>query len=374
MAALIVTRFRFPSGPTFASAFELSRYFWDFNLSTDPSHLDYHGMVQPLDKPGQSSSIALYLVNGVATVWDAQVAATLHCTHNISGLRTGTLPGVSQQNGFLGLPMTLMQEETAYLVQQGIAHLVPLATTPLLPTPEAVEQNTHARMKKYRALEEAARAEMQKRETDRKKQFEKAGELAKEKREKRARAKAEAEAAAAMLVEEGSLGDASLIPTSTAPPLTPPEPPLATASTSLQFHAVPSHPLFPPRSSPITSVPHALFPFPQTARERALVGIFTSLQRQNLRIGLGPRFGGEYLVYPGDYLRYHAHFTSQILVRDECLKPTEIVAWGRLGTGTKKAGLICCWDDGAREDEDEIVGGDKEERIEYYSLEWANFG
>lgn len=82
-------------------------------------------------------SIPLYLVNGVATVWDAQsiipilsdsilklttlhtAAATLHCVHNISGLRAGTLPGVAQQNGFLGLPLTLMQEETAYLVTQG---------------------------------------------------------------------------------------------------------------------------------------------------------------------------------------------------------------------------------------------------------------
>lgn len=44
----------------------------------------------------------------------------------MSGLRAGTLPGVSQQNGFLGLPMTLMQEETAYLVQQGQSHVIVL--------------------------------------------------------------------------------------------------------------------------------------------------------------------------------------------------------------------------------------------------------
>ena len=31
----------------------------------------------------------------------------------------GTLPGVSQQNAFLGLPLTLMQEETAFLVRTG---------------------------------------------------------------------------------------------------------------------------------------------------------------------------------------------------------------------------------------------------------------
>jgi hypothetical protein len=49
-------------------------------------------------------------------------AATLHCQYDISGLRVGTLPGVGQQNGFLGLPMTLMQEETAYLVGKGMSN------------------------------------------------------------------------------------------------------------------------------------------------------------------------------------------------------------------------------------------------------------
>jgi tRNA-splicing endonuclease subunit Sen34 len=92
-------------------------------------------------------------------------------------------------------------------------------------------------------------------------------------------------------------------------------------------------------------------------------------------MGLGPRFGGEYLVYPGDYLRYHAHFTSQVLVRDEPIKPTEIVAWGRLGTGTKKAGLICCWDDDHDDDAAEFEpSGEKDGQVEYYSLEWASFG
>ncbi len=115
-----------------------------------------------------------------------------------------------------------------------------------------------------------------------------------------------------------------------------------------------------------------LFPFPSTPRDHALLATFTDLLARALRVGLGPRFGGEYLVYPGDYLRYHAHFTSQVLVRDEPIRPTELVAWGRLGTGTKKAGLICAWDDGKSGDEP-VAEGD-EGRVEYYSLEWANFG
>jgi tRNA-splicing endonuclease subunit Sen34 len=105
-------------------------------------------------------------------------------------------------------------------------------------------------------------------------------------------------------------------------------------------------------------------------RDIALVATFMSLAEQDYRIGLGPRFGGEYLIYPGDYLRYHAHFTSQVIVRQDPIKPTEIVAWGRLGTGTKKAGLLCCWDDGEEQDSKEAGEGE----VEYYSLEWANFG
>jgi tRNA-splicing endonuclease subunit Sen34 len=49
------------------------------------------------------------------------------------------------------------------------------------------------------------------------------------------------------------------------------------------------------------------------------------------------------------------------------------VAWGRLGTGTKKAGLLCCWE--APEEEGEVGGeGDKVGEVDFYSLEWASFG
>jgi len=39
----------------------------------------------------------------------------------------------------------------------------------------------------------------------------------------------------------------------------------------------------------------------------------------------------------------------------------EIVAHGRLGTATKKAHLLCGWDDEKRE-------------VSYFSIEWAGFG
>lgn len=87
------------------------------------------------------SSIPLYVSNGKAYCWEAQGEhislqssfprstfdvdlANLRVKHHIAGLNTGTLPGVSQQNVFLGLPNVLMPEEVVLLVQEGeIAHV-----------------------------------------------------------------------------------------------------------------------------------------------------------------------------------------------------------------------------------------------------------
>jgi len=216
--------------------------------------------------------------------------------------------------------------------------------------------------------------------------FERGGEQAREKREARERARVEKARLKGEEEGDGILGNEPLaVPGQGAEGMTvnekgeegkgPSDNEPQTFSSTGHFHIVPAVPTFPRLvfGDPITTLPHTLFPFPSTSRDRALVDTFSALHERGYRMGLGPRFGGEYLVYPGDYLRYHAHFTSQVVVRDEPIKPTQIVAWGRLGTGTKKAGLICCWDDGGRSEGMAEEKGDKGE-VEFYSLEWANFG
>lgn len=234
-------------------------------------------------------------------------------------------------------------------------------------------------------MEERAREAEAKRLEESKKAFDKGGEKARLKREARARAKAEkAKASGEGLFAEDD--KENIITAATVMASSPAKTKAKAKETGGapapgHFHIVPSHPVLSQhpsgssgsQSQSITSLPHPLFPFPTTPRQRALLGVFAALQSLSYRVGLGPRFGGEWLIYPGDYLRYHAHFTSQVIVRDEPIKPTEIVAWGRLGTGTKKAGLICCWDDGKRQDGQDNQEG-KEEDVEFYSLEWANFG
>jgi tRNA-splicing endonuclease subunit Sen34 len=120
--------------------------------------------------------------------------------------------------------------------------------------------------------------------------------------------------------------------------------------------------------------------YPSDLTERARCGVFKDLWKQGYFMGGGIKFGGEYLVYPGMYcfitlysivsrtppsgdpLRYHSHFTATVIESPiASLRPMEIVAHGRLGTATKKAHLLCGWDDEKKE-------------VSYLSIEWSGFG
>jgi tRNA-splicing endonuclease subunit Sen34 len=127
--------------------------------------------------------------------------------------------------------------------------------------------------------------------------------------------------------------------------------------------------------------------YPTSLQERAQCGVFRDLWEKGYFMGIGIKFGGNYLVYPGVYiplvfvprntflmhetnrltfsgdpLRYHSHFVATVLDSPtSTLRPMEIVAHGRLGTATKKAHLLCGWDD-------------ESGQVSYYSIEWAGFG
>lgn len=80
--------------------------------------------------------IPLRISNKTAYVWDVDGApspllyaskltfpkpdiATIRSKYHLCGVLTGTLPHLSQQNVFLGVPLVLLQEEAALLVNIG---------------------------------------------------------------------------------------------------------------------------------------------------------------------------------------------------------------------------------------------------------------
>ncbi|KAH0827018.1 hypothetical protein J3R83DRAFT_4687 [Lanmaoa asiatica] len=352
-----------------------------------------------------SSPISLRVSNKKAYVWDVDDIATLRSRHHICGVLTGTLPHLSQQNVFLGVPLLLMPEEVVLLVDKGRSRPSADLMTRTPTTTRAQPSWRGGTPSGFRGVQEqlALAEEHAAREAlnpDRA-MSEQAILKRKEREEKRALSKTNS--------LDPSQGISGFYP----PPNPFLTPPTRTPSRhGPQDYSVPMYLEIRPHHTRYTSLgrhlhssgmpcPNIQFTtlaaardtgiwhYPETPTQRARCGVFQDLWERGHFLGGGIKFGGEYLVYPGmfppayisskflsvvlekellfsslkrDPLRYHSHFVASVIESPAApLRPMEIVAHGRLGTGTKKAHLLCEWDE------------DKK-AVTYYSIEWAGFG
>ncbi|KAJ8098856.1 tRNA intron endonuclease [Lipomyces tetrasporus] len=68
--------------------------------------------------------ISISFIDGEYFVFDIEAVKRLRNHHHVAGILVGTLPQVPQQSTFLGLPVQLMPEEAALLVQRGVARII----------------------------------------------------------------------------------------------------------------------------------------------------------------------------------------------------------------------------------------------------------
>jgi tRNA-splicing endonuclease subunit Sen34 len=81
---------------------------------------------------------------------------------------------------------------------------------------------------------------------------------------------------------------------------------------------------------------NAVTPVPPASRSP----LYAHLHSAGYYMMPGLRFGALWNVYPGDPLRYHAHFLAHEFGWDEEIEMLDLVARGRLGTAVKKSFLI----------------------------------
>ncbi|KAK0534338.1 tRNA-splicing endonuclease subunit [Tilletia horrida] len=318
----------------------------------------------------------VHLANGDALVWTVEDVKLLRTSHHIIGLMSGTLPIAPQQNVFLGLPLQLIPEEVTFLLRRGAIVLV--------------DQSALERQALYEEAEASGESG--------------GSSPALEK---------------STLPQQVSEGDAATSPTESGVLVPRPPPSTSFQTNSRHIHTTLSSARHPPSTSTgpptATSTATPTWPYPSTPLERARCATFDDLHARGYYMGTGLRFGGEFVVYPGDPLRYHSHFSTTVLVAssgedeggESSMSGLDFVASGRLGTAVKKAHLICAVDvddvDMRPEDEDEDEdghspikgptetseaaeaqakfedGGSLEGRtawgrVRYYSLTWSGFG
>jgi len=311
--------------------------------------------------------------NKKAYVWDVDDIATLRSHHHICGVLTGTLPHLSQQNVFLGVPLLLIPEEVVLLVDKGLAILVDDQNAHHDPSATELEKWNSERLRGIKE-QSALAEEHEAREAlnpDRA-MSEKAILKRKERGERKGRGKAnhrdnnESLSTPSATESDADYIDAILaslrrelpragVARNSATPYTVHVP---GASSAFEWYALSDHSF----TTLAAARDAGIWDYPETPLQRARCAVFRDLWEQGYFIGGGIKFGGEYLVYPGDPLRYHSHFVASVIESPAApLRPMEIVAHGRLGTATKKAHLLCEWDEDNK-------------AVTYYSVEWRDLG
>lgn len=295
-------------------------------------------------------------------IFSPSAIAHIRRTHNICGVLIGTIPNLSQQNVFLGVPLELMPEEARVLVKQGVAYIV-----------DDVEEHSKGFMKMSREERLKFLRDMDEQGMDRARE-------AKRKLEERSRRALREKGLEHRIMDmEGNeakrskeAGDGSLesdevslfaeVGESTK---------RASISSSskgkLDAHYVTPATSYPPLSPSPPSVLSAS-PLPDVPCSYPLFRYMHSLGYFSMP---GLRFGCHYSMYPGDPLRFHSHFLATGMDWDEEFDLLNIVGGGRLGTGVKKAYLIGGEDSKTRKFGEDFGESETAEPVRAFSIEWA---
>lgn len=288
------------------------------------------GSVDDLHEPSLPFPIFKISSKGNSFIlYDINTITWLRKTHNILGVLVGTLPQFPQQNVFLGLPLELQPEEARLLVEKSLAYIVDDLKWHIT----GMRSMTPAHKETFKMVlhsegKEAARKENEKRELQREKAMKRLQDRnkcvgnstidsedvfqAEETREEEALFDTTSPSGSANISSPSNLSDKKLeswiiTPVTSSPPLQ--LPPMESSSELPAAH---------PSSYALFKYLHSL-------------GYF---------ISPGIRFGCQFLVYPGDPLRFHSHFLAMATEWDEDIDLLDLVGGGRLGTGVKKGWLI----------------------------------
>ncbi|KAL0871959.1 hypothetical protein ABMA27_004402 [Loxostege sticticalis] len=275
--------------------------------------------------------ITLYVKNGVAYVWNSEDWYLLRSKHRICGSLIGSIASFPRQNDFLGLPMALMSEEAALLVEKNICELVEL---PDLCDKPSEEEKAGIAECEQKVLEEQLEA-LRKRKIEQLSQ--KIDIIVAGKKQK--------------LLSKG-ITDVQLDKQSLLQEEIDKLPKLAPAHILVHlptehFKSTEKRNIFIDELKP--SVVNS---------EGALrYSIFCDLWSKGHYITSGSKFGCDYLVYPGDPVRFHATYMVRCINDHETpFRPASLVAFGRLSVAVNKLAVFAfCTSNG---------------KIDYQTLQW----
>jgi tRNA-splicing endonuclease subunit Sen34 len=302
--------------------------------------------------------VPLSLIGGRYLLFSIDTVTYLRREHQICGVFVGSIPQAPQQNVFLGLPLELMPEEARLLVEEGLAYLVDDGMAHRRGLLNASIQQRRRYLAELRSQGwEAANSQAGAKEQSRAKALSKA----RSKAVKVSSANCAGGSDNDHLNDTSESADTQSLFASPSPSNAPPStlPPVSTLGVTPATSASLLTPPPPPPSRLEDERPAVPDSFP----------LFKHLHSKGYFVSPGLRFGCQYMVYPGDPLRFHSHFLASHVGWEEELDLMDIVRGGRLGTGVKKGYLIGGHEKKHPEDQEDTNGGAGNVRT--FSIEWA---
>lgn len=305
--------------------------------------------------------IPIFVVGGRGLIYDLEAVKELREKYNVCGTLTGILPSVPQQNVFMGLPLELMPEDIEYLVKElRVAYLVDdreLHKEAICCFTRRDEQyviNVREQRKEQQivahrdAMWEKKKKSVKARPNIEREEPQEDEEIRKQK-----------------YLQSISVSDKAGIMY---------EIPTCTSREVLRTYKGYDN----DQSVGTTQLSSILVP-----SSRASYNMYRYLRRKGYFLSPGLRFGGQFLAYPGDPLRFHSHHIAIGYQWDQKFNILDIIGGGRLGTAVKK-----CWAVGARVDKgstssspersrnmgDEARRQFEDSQYEIFTIEWAGFG
>ncbi|MCJ1378505.1 tRNA-splicing endonuclease subunit [Xylographa soralifera] len=272
-----------------------------------------------------SSTIDRYLL------YDINVVTWLRKTHHILGVLIGTLPHIPQQNVFLGLPLELMPEEARLLCEKSLSIIVDDLEWHRqgLRSLSSDQRNAFVQGLAREGGDALKAAERRKLEST---------ELAMKRL--RIGSTLDREATSSPADNGDSAPDAeptdTLFSSSTPRRTRPP----SISEPSEDLRSSEGWSITPTTAHPPLPTPSSFTGRPPPTVKTSTYALFRHLHAHDYYMSPGLRFGCQFLVYPGDPLRFHSHFLAVSMGWDEEIDLLDLVGGGRLGTGVKKGWLI----------------------------------
>ncbi|KAG7167783.1 tRNA-splicing endonuclease subunit Sen34-like [Homarus americanus] len=280
--------------------------------------------MDPQAVPEDEHQINLVIAHDQGHLWNVRDVKLAWTKYRIVGYLVGALPRHPHQSTMMGLPLKLLPEEVTLLLEKGFAKPITYQEMAELPSSNILDTFKDLREKCYH---EQIVAAVQQRKQEIETFVDTILEGKAKKIEKRKKANS-----AVVEKEKNELTRENVIREEMRKIQKLPE--------HYQVIEIFTENPFIDNLRPVA----ADWTFPTSKMDKLRYAVFKDVWEHDQYLTAGVKFGGDFLVYPGDPHLFHATFIIKCVEDMECVNNNDLVSWSRIATATKKTLVLATLD------------------------------